>query len=86
MYKPFNDKVEQEKNIEFKRVQLLKSIDDPILKSNLESKFGMQRGKIAMELNKEKDKINKAIKDYEKQLIINESKNKEIEPKINNYY
>lgn len=86
MYKPFYDKVDQEKNIEFKRVQLLKSIDDPILKSNLESKFGMQRGKIAMELNKEKDKINKAIKDYEKQLIINESKNKEVEPKINNYY
>jgi len=39
-----------------------------------------------MESNKEKDKINKAIKDYENQLIINESKNKEIEPKINNYY
>jgi hypothetical protein len=84
MYKPFLDKVEKEKNIELKRVQLLKNIDDPILKNNLESKFGMQRGKIAMELNKEKDKINRAIKDYKKQLIINESKNNELEQK-NNY-
>ena len=86
MYKPFLDKVEKEKNIEFKRVQLLKHIDDPILKNNLETKFGMERGKIAMELNKEKDKINKAIKDYKKQLIINESKNNEIEQKNNYYY
>jgi hypothetical protein len=86
MYKPFLDKVEKEKNIEFKRVQLLKNIDDPILKSSLESKFGVQRGKIALELNKEKDKIIKSIKDYKKQLIINESKNKEIEQKNDNYY
>ena len=45
------------------------------MKSNLENKFGIERGKIDLELNKEKEKINRAIKKYEKELIMNESKN-----------
>ena len=75
LYKPFFDKVEKEKNNELKRVQILNSINDPTLKSNLENKFGIERGKIDLELNKEKEKINRAIKKYEKELIMNESKN-----------
>ena len=75
MYKPFFDKVEKEKNKEYKRIQILKKINDPKIKSNLETKFGIERGKIDLELTKEKEKINRAIKEYENELIINENEN-----------
>ena len=75
MYKPFFDKVEKEKKKELRRTQILKSINDPIIKQNLETKFGIERGKIDLELTKEKEKINKAIKDYENELILNENEN-----------
>ena len=75
MYKPFLDKVEKEKNKEFRRVQILKKINDPKIKNNLETKFGIERGKVDLELTKEKKKINRAIRDYENQLIINENEN-----------
>ena len=75
MYKPFFDKVEKEKNKELKRLQILRSINDPTIKSNLETKFGIERGKVDLELTKEKEKINKAIKDYENELLLNENEN-----------
>jgi hypothetical protein len=75
MYKPFLDKVEKEKKKEYKRVQILKKISDPKIKNNLETKFGIERGIVDLELTKEKEKINKAIKDYENQLLINENEN-----------
>ena len=76
LYKPFYDKVEKEKNREYRRIQILKKINDPTIKSTLETKFGIERGKIDLELTKEKNKINKAIKDYENQLINDEIENK----------
>jgi len=76
IYKPFLDKVEKEKHNEYKRIQILRSINDPNIKNNLETKFGIDRGKIDLELAKEKERINKAIKNYENQLILNESENK----------
>jgi hypothetical protein len=75
MYKPFFDKVEKEKNKELKRLQILRSINDPTIKINLETKFGIERGKVDLELTKEKEKINKAIKDYENELLLNENEN-----------
>ena len=53
----------------------MKKINDPKIKSNLETKFGIERGKIDLELTKEKEKINRAIKEYENELIINENEN-----------
>jgi hypothetical protein len=78
VYKPFLDKVEREKINEYKRIQILRRINDPEVKSTLENKFSIQRGKIDLELNKEKAKINKAIRDYETHLILNENENKKI--------
>ena len=78
VYKPFFDKVEKEKHNEYKRLQILRSINDPKIKSNLENKFGIDRGKIDFELNKEKEKINKAIRDYETKLLINQSQNRKV--------
>ena len=75
MYKPFLDKLEKEKKKEYKRVKYLKSIEDPIIKSTLETKFGIERGKVDLELFKEKEKINRAIKNYETQLLLNDNKN-----------
>ena len=77
MYKPFYDKVEKEKNKEYKRIQILRSINDPGIKQNLETKFGIERGKIDLELKKERAKINKAIKEYQNDLIINENENQQ---------
>ena len=75
IYQPFLDKVEKEKKREYERLQILRSIDDPDIKNNLENKFGIERGKADYELNKEKERINRAIKEYENQLIQNESEN-----------
>ena len=75
IYKPFLEKVEKEKKNEFKRIEILKKINDPKLRENLESKYAMERGKIDFELTKEKERINKAIKDYEDNLILGESMN-----------
>ena len=72
MYKPFLDKIEKEKNIEYKRIQILKTINDPNIKNSLETLFGIERGKVDLELTKERDKINNAIKKYEYKLIIND--------------
>ena len=67
--------MEKEKKNEFKRIEILKKINDPKLRENLESKYAMERGKIDFELTKEKERINKAIKDYEDNLILGESMN-----------
>ena len=75
MYQPFYDKIEKEKNKEYKRIQILRSINDPGIKQNLETKYGIERGKIDLELKKERAKINKAIKQYENDLLINDSEN-----------
>ena len=76
MYKPFFDKVEKEKNKEYERAYYLRSIKDPRLKSHFEKKYGIVRGIIDHELNKERDKINRAIRDYKAQLLFNESENR----------
>ena len=76
IYKPFWEKVEKEKKNEFKRIQILKKINDPQIRENLETKFAIDRGKIDLELTQEKDKINKAIKNYEDNLLLGESVNK----------
>ena len=54
----------------------MKKIEDPKIKENLESKYAIERGKIDFELTKEKERINRAIKDYEDSLIVRESFNK----------
>jgi hypothetical protein len=76
IYRPFLEKVEQEKQKEIKREQILKKINDPKIKENLETKYAMERGKVDRELTKEKERINKAIKDYEDSLKIGENLNK----------
>jgi hypothetical protein len=76
MYKPFFDKIEKERNKEYERAYYLKSIKDPRIKKHFEQKYGIVRGIIDHELNKERDKINKAIRDYKAQLLFNESENK----------
>jgi len=76
IYRPFLEKVEQEKQKEIKREQILKKINDPKIKENLETKYAMERGKVDRELTKEKERINKAIKDYEDSLLLNESVNR----------
>ena len=78
IYKPFLEKVEKEKLNEYRRIQILRKIHDPHIKNNLETKFGIERGKIDMELNKEKEKINKAIREYEAQLILNDNENRKL--------
>ena len=78
IYKPFLEKVEKEKLNEYRRIQILKKIHDPNIKNNLETKFGIDRGKIDLQLTKEKEKIKKAIREYEAQLILNENENKKI--------
>ena len=76
MYKPFFDKIEREKNKEYERAYYLKSIKDPKIKKHFEKKYGIVRGIIDHELNKERDKINRAIRDYKAQLLFNESENR----------
>ena len=76
IYKPFLEKVEKEKKNEFKRIEILKKINDPKLRENLESKYAMERGKIDFELTKEKERINNAIKEYEENLLQSENINK----------
>ena len=76
IFTPFWEKVEKEKKKEIKREQILKKIEDPKIKENLESKYAIERGKIDFELTKEKERINRAIKDYEDSLIIGETSNK----------
>ena len=73
IYKPFWEKVEKEKKNEYKRIQILKKITDPTIRENLETKFAIERGKIDFELTQEKDRINKAIKDYENNLLLGEN-------------
>ena len=75
IYKPFWDKVEKEKKNEYKRIQILKKITDPTTKQNLENKFAMERGKIDFELTQEKERINRAVKEYEDNLMNTESLN-----------
>ena len=86
MYKPFLDKIEKEKNLEKKRIEILKNINDINIKNSLETKFGIERGKIDLELTKEKKKINNAIKKYEIQLIMNENENLKIIESKNTFY
>ena len=86
MYKPFLDKIEKEKNLEKKRIEILKNINDINIKNSLETKFGIERGKIDLELTKEKKKINNAIKQYEIQLIMNENENLKIIESKNTFY
>ena len=76
VYKPFLDKVEQEKKNEFKRIEILKNISDPKVKENLETKYAIERGKVDFELTKEKERINNAIKEYEENLLQSENINK----------
>ena len=64
--KPFLERIEKEKKNEYKRVEMLSKIKDKKLKKDMEKKFGIERGRIDMELTKEKKNINKAIKNYEK--------------------
>ena len=75
IYKPFWEKVEKEKKNEYKRIQILKKITDPSIKENLENKFAMERGKIDFELTQEKERINKAVKEYEDNLMMSENLN-----------
>ena len=75
LYKPFLNKIEKEKINELKRIQLLNSVKDPNVRSSLETKFGIQRGKIDYELSKEQEKINRDIQNYENQLLLAENKN-----------
>ena len=82
--KPFLERIEKEKKNEYKRVEMLSKIKDKKLKKDMEKKFGIERGRIDMELTKEKENINKAIKNYEKSLY--ESENLDIEPKNNFFY
>ena len=42
IYRPFLEKVEQEKQKEIKREQILKKINDPKIKENLETKYAME--------------------------------------------
>ena len=76
IFTPFWEKVEKEKKKEIKREQILRKINDPKIKKNLEAKYAIERGKIDFELTKEKERINKAIKDYEDSLKIGENLNK----------
>ena len=69
-------KLKKKKNKEYERAYYLRSIKDPRLKSHFEKKYGIVRGIIDHELNKERDKINRAIRDYKAQLLFNESENK----------
>ena len=85
IFTPFWEKVEKEKKNEIKREQILRKINDPKIKQNLESKYAIERGKIDFELTREKERINKAIKDYEDSLIVGESYNKP-EPKANIFF
>ena len=82
--KQFLEKVEKEKKNEYKRIQILNKINDKKLKEDMEAKFAIERGKIDMELTKEKENINKAIKDYEKSLL--ESNNLDIVSPKNNFF
>ena len=83
--KPFMEKIEKEKMNEYKRIQVLNKINDPTIKENLETKFAIERGKIDMELTREKEKINKAIKSYEESLLQSENLNN-ISPKSNIFF
>ena len=85
IFTPFWEKVEKEKKKEIKREQILKKIEDPKIKENLESKYAIERGKIDFELTKEKERINKAIRDYEDSLFIGESLNNR-QSKTNNFF
>jgi hypothetical protein len=76
IYKPFWQKIENEKKNEYKRIQLLKEIKDPLTRENLETKFAIERGKVDNELTMEKERINKAIKSYEESLLQTENLSK----------
>ena len=78
-------KVEKEKQKEFKRIKLLEQISDPNIKKNLETKYSIERGKIDSELTKEKEKINKAIKNYEESLLQSDNLST-INPKLNLFF
>ena len=73
IYCPFFDKIKKEKENERKRLELLKQITDPIVRESVEAKFAIERGRVDMELTNEKEKINKAIKNYEKYLMQSEN-------------
>ena len=83
--KPFLEKVEKEKKNEYKRIQILNKINDPNLKENMETKFAIERGKIEHELAQEKEKINKAIKNYKENLLKSENLDNVI-PKNNIFF
>ena len=83
---PFLDKVEKEKKNEYKRIQILNKINDPTIKENLETKFAIERGKIDMELTREKERINKAIRNYEESLLQSENIDNVIVPNTNNIF
>jgi hypothetical protein len=70
---PFFEKIKKEKANEFKRIRLLKQINDPMVKESVEEKFAIERGKVDMELTKEKEKINKQIKNYKYYLLQSEN-------------
>ena len=73
IYCPFLEKIKKEKDNEYKRLQLLKQINDPLVKESVEEKFAIERGKIDMELTKEKEKINRKIKNYKNYLLQSEN-------------
>ena len=73
IYCPFFVKIKKEKENERKRLELLKQITDPIVRESVEAKFAIERGRVDMELTNEKEKINKAIKNYEKYLMQSEN-------------
>ena len=73
IYSPFFEKIKKEKDNEYKRLQLLKQIDDPLVKESVEEKFAIERGKVDMELTREKEKINRQIKNYKNYLLQSEN-------------
>ena len=85
-YKPFLNKIEKEKIKEKKRIQLINSIKDSNIKSILEAQFGIMRGKIDYELKKEKEKINREIKNYEVQLMLNENESQKEKEQKNIFF
>ena len=73
IFRPFLERIKKEKDNEYKRIQLLKKIKDPLVKESIEEKFAIERGKIDMELTQEKEKINRQIKYYKNYLLQSEN-------------
>ena len=68
LYKNFLNKVKEEKNKEMMRKKQLETINDVILRNNLEIQFSEERALIDMRLRKENENLRKIAKEYETKL------------------